>query len=135
MYTDDWYQVEITPAGQRRYIRKLKKKLKGYWDVTLASLKEEAKRIEALLLTDKAEILHSTDGHRLIKIYFRIAGSKQSARASGHRCIVYLENRAKIAKILLVYSKNELGPPNETSKIRSQIKSDYPEIAGIFGLK
>ena len=135
MYTDDHYQVEITPAAQRRYIKKLKKKHKSHWEVTLTSLKEETKRIEALLRTDKAEILHSVDGHRLIKIYFRIAGSKQSARASGYRCIVYLENRIRIAKILLAYSKNELGPPNETSKIRAQIKSDHPELASIFGLK
>ena len=135
MYADDWYQVEITPAAQRRYIKKLKKKYKSHWDVTLTSLKEATKRIEALLRTDKAEILHSTDGHRMVKIYFRIAGSKQSARASGHRCIVYLENRVRIAKILFAYSKNELGPPNETGKIRSQIRSDHPEIADIFGLK
>ena len=135
MYADDWYQVEITPAAQRRYIKKFEKKHKSHWRVTLVSLKEEIKRIEALLLTDKAEILHATDGHRLIKIYFRMAGSKQSARASGHRCIVYLENRARVAKILLTYSKNELGPPNETSKIRQQIRADHPEIASIFGLR
>ena len=135
MYADDWYQVEITPAAQRRYIKKFEKKHKGHWRVTLASLKEGIKRIEALLLTDKAEVLHATDSHRLIKIYFRMAGSKQSAKTSGHRCIVYLNNRARAAKILLAYSKNELGPSNETNKIRQQIRLDHPEIAGIFGLK
>ena len=135
MYSDDWYKVEITPAAHKRYIKKLKKRHKAHWDITLIALKEEIRRIEALLQTDKAEILHAVDGHRLIKIYFTIARSGQSAKASGHRCIVHLESKMRTARILLVYSKQELSSPNETSKIRSQIKADHPEMTNLFNLK
>ncbi len=135
MYSDDWYKIEITPAAYKRYIKKLAKRHKAHWDVTLIALKEEIKRIEAFLQTDKAEILHAVDGHRLVKIYFTVARSGKSAKASGHRCILYLESKTKTARILLVYSKQELSSPNETSKIRAQIKEDHPETTALFNLK
>ena len=135
MYSDDWHKVEITPAAQRRHIKKLEKRHKTHWAVTLIALKEEIKRIEAFLQTDKAEILHAIDGHRLVKIYFTIARSGQSAKASGHRCIVHIEGKTKTASILLVYSKQELSSPNETGKIRAQIKKNHPETAALFNLR
>ena len=135
MYSDDLYRIEITPAAEKRYIKKFEKRRKNKWGVALIALSEAAKRIDALLLTDKAEVLHAINGHRLVKIYFTIAGSGQSAKASGHRCIVYLENRLKTAQILLTYSKNEIGSPNETSKMRAQIRENHPEIVALFNLK
>ena len=135
MYADDLYKVEITPAAHKRYIKKLEKRHKNNWGVTLRALSEATKRIDALLLTDKAEAFHAIDGHRLVKIDFTIAGSGQSAKTSGHRCVVYLENKLKTAQLLLVYSKNEIGSPNETSKMRTQIKEDHPKIAALFNLK
>ena len=135
MYSDDWHKIEITPAAHKRYIKKLERRHKTHWGVTLIALKEEIKRIEALLQTDKAEILHAVAGHRLVKIYFTIARSGKSAKASGHRCIVHLESKTRTARVLLVYSKQELSSPNETSKMRAQIQADHPEAATLFNLK
>ena len=135
MSSDSQYIVEVTSEAQKRYIKKLEKRHKNYWSVTFKALKEAIKRVESLLQTDKAEILKAVDGHRIVKVYFTIAGSKQSAKASGHRCIVHLDARTRIASILLVYSKKELSSPNETNKIRSQIKALYPQIVTLFNWK
>lgn len=135
MSTDDRYKVEITSVAQKKYIKKLTKRHKSCWAITMIALQGVIERIEALLRTDRAEILHTTEGHRLIKVYFTIARSGQSAKASGHRCIAHIENKRRVAHILLVYSKHEISPPNETEKIRTQIKIGHPHLAELFNLK
>jgi ribosome biogenesis GTPase A len=45
-----------------------------------------------------------------------------------------VDEDTRVVKILLVYSKNEISPPNETQKWKAVIKSEYGEIANIFNL-
>ena len=132
MSTEALYKVTITTVAESRYIKKLSKRHKPSWSVTMAALVNMIERIDALLSTSKAHILNAVEGHRLVKIYFTIARSKQSAKASGHRCIVYLNDDSRQASILLVYSKHEISSPNETAKIREQIKSYHRPQAVLF---
>ena len=134
MYVNNQYEVEVTSVAQKRWIKKLEKRHKSHWPTTLTALKESVKRVEELLKTDKAEIIHAVDGHRLIKIYFTVAKSGKSAKDSGHRCIVYLESKNNKAYILLVYSKSEISRPGETDKVRGQIKNYHPSVASLFSL-
>ena len=133
--TNALYEVVINTSAEKRYIKKLKKRHKNAWSITQKALISVIERFEASILTSRVEVLNAVEDHRLVKVYFTIAGSRKSAKASGHRCIVYLDEEAHKAQILLVYSKNEIGSPNETAKVRQQIKVDHPQIAKWLRLK
>jgi len=88
--------------------------------------------IEQHILTDKAETIHASDAGRIIKLYFKVAGTKDSAKSSGNRAIVFLNDRLCVARVLLVYSKEEICEPNETAKWQKTIDDQYPEIMRKF---
>lgn len=127
------YVVEIEKFAQKHFIKKFRKKFKKAWEITESAIIQEAERIDRLTeLTDKAEIVATSGSCCLIKLYFSVAGTKKSAKGSGNRAIILVDNSSYICKILLVYSKNEICPPNETQKWMKVIKSNYPSIWKIF---
>ena len=128
------YKIIITPAAELKYIKKLRKRHKSHWAMTFMALKKMTERIDGLLLTDKARLLNAVNGHKLIKIYFTIAGSNKSAKNSGHRCIIYIDEQTQEIQILLVYSKNEIGKHHENAKIKEHLKKDHAEMSKLFNL-
>ncbi len=133
MSTDNDYVVEIEKFAQKHYIKKFRKKFKKAWKVTEIAIIQEAERIDRLVgLTDRAETVARADGYCLIKLYFSVAGTKKSAKGSGNRAIILVDNSSYKCQILLVYSKNEICSPNETQKWMKVIKSNYPSTWKIF---
>ena len=124
------YDLEITEIASKKFIKKLQKKHKKHWFSTIDGLTELIKRIRP----DQFAKLRENGDHKLIKVYFKIHKTKTSKKGSGCRCIVHLAEKNKMAKILLVYSKNDIGPPNETVKIMEFIKNYHSDIAAIFNL-
>ena len=90
--------------------------------------------IENMLLTKRADLISVAENSRLVKLDFAIFGLKVSPKSSGNRCILFLDDEIKIVKVLLVYSKNDISTNNETQTWKNIIKSQYPELAGIFNL-
>jgi hypothetical protein len=82
------YLVKIEPFAERHFIKFFQKKYKTAWDVTLRAIFAEFERIDSLLLTDRAEVISEIDDVRIIKTKFKIAGTQESAKTSGNRCIV-----------------------------------------------
>ena len=134
MYSNnDNYVVEIENFAQRHYIKLFKKKYKKAWEVTENAIMRELERVDRLLgFTDKAEKISFVDECSLIKLNFKIAGTNISAKSSGNRAIVLVDHASFICKVLLVYSKNEISPPNETQKWMNVIKINYPNIWKMF---
>jgi hypothetical protein len=123
------YTVIIHEYSKRHYIKSFQSKYKIKWDVTLTSLIFELERIDRVLgLTSKAEIIVAKQEQCIIKVDFKIAGTNESAKTSGDRAIVHVDHNKKICSILLVYSKNDISPPNETQKWKNEIKLNIPEI-------
>ncbi|MDO8513071.1 MAG: hypothetical protein Q7S37_01035 [bacterium] len=134
MYVNnDNYVVEIEDFARRHYIKLFNKKYKKAWDITEQAILRELERVDRLLgFTDKAEKISVANGCCLIKLNFKIADTNISAKSSGNRAIVLVDHTSFVCKILLVYSKNEISPPNETQKWMNNIKLNYPAIWKMF---
>lgn len=116
------FSVTIEDFAERHFIKSFQKKYQGKWDITRRAIIAELERIDNLLLTSRAEIISDVDDMQIIKTKFRIAGTKESAKSSGNRCIVALNKEKQSASVLLVYSKTDLSGKNETAEWKTIIK-------------
>lgn len=128
------YRVIIEKYAERHYIKNFAKKYKGAWDNTWLSMVEEFCRIDSLFGTSIVEIItRSKNGNIIIaKTEFRVAGTNESKKSSGNRCIVAIHKDIKSVNVLLIYHKNDLGNGNETAKWKQIIKDNYPDYRGLL---
>ena len=127
------YSVQIEEFAERHFIKSFKKKFNNHWEVTLRAIIFELERIDNLLLTNKADIIIDDSEVKIIKTEFKIAGSKESAKTSGNRCIVAWHKNDNSVFILLVYSKTDLSSGNkETDEWKRMIKDNYSQYEHLF---
>jgi hypothetical protein len=124
--------VIIESYAERHYLKNFKKKYKNAWDVTWKAVEEEFKRVDSLLNTSVAEIIISKNNYKIIKTEFRVAGTKESRKSSGNRCIIALDKKTNVVSVLLVYHKNDLGHGGETAKWQKIIKDNYKKYRDLF---
>jgi len=120
--------VTVESFAESHYIKSFKKKYQTHWDVTLRAIIAELERVDALLRTARAEHICDANDAKILKTEFKIAGSKESAKTSGNRCIAawYVERRQ--VSILLVYGKTDLPGRNETAQWKNIVREAYPEL-------
>lgn len=128
------YNVVFEEYTKRHFIKKFEKKYKSKWTKTQDDIIFVCEHIENMLLTKRADLISVAENSRLVKLDFAIFRLKVSPKSSGNRCILFLDDEIKIVKVLLVYSKNDISTNNETQAWKNIIKSQYPELAGIFNL-
>ena len=122
------YSVQIEGFAERHFIKSFQKKYNKKWDFTLCAIVAQLERIDNFLNTDKAEIIINSEDIKIIKTEFTIAGSKESAKSSGNRCIVAWNTKERFVAVLLVYGKTDLTSKNkETDEWKRIIKDNYPE--------
>ena len=126
------FSVLIEDFAQRHFIKSFEKKYKTKWDFTLEYIIEELARIDNLLLTDRAETIVDTGDIKIIKTKFRVAGTQESAKTSGNRCIVSWCVSTQTVSILLVYGKTNLGGKKETVEWKILIKDNYKEYKDLL---
>jgi translation elongation factor EF-1alpha len=126
------YGVEFETFAERHYIKSFEKKYKSNWYKTRGDVVEVCKRIDTMIQLKRADLIAISGSHKLVKLDFAVEGTKMSPKASGNRCILHIDEQLHIVKILLVYSKNDISPPNETTKWKTIIKNHFPETATIF---
>jgi len=126
------YSVEIERFAERHFIKKFQKKHKNAWDITWRAIVEEFKRIDSLLNTSIAQTIIDVNNIKIIKTEFRIAGTKQSRKGSGNRCIITVHRDTNTVYVLLVYHKNNLEKGNETVKWKQIIKENYKQYKDLF---
>ena len=122
MSTGGRYLVQFDPYTKNHFIKSITKRYSSrQWQATRKSLEFVLEHIDQHILTDKARTIHASD-----------AGTKDSARGSGNRAIIFLDDTLHIARVLLVYSKKEICQPNETVKWQKVISEQFPEIMKKF---
>lgn len=127
------YSVQIEDFAERHFIKSFKKKYNSGWEVTLRAIIFQLERIDNLLSTNKAETIIDGGEIKIIKTEFKIAGSKESAKTSGNRCVVAWHTKDRFVSILLVYGKTDLTSKNkETDEWKSIIKNNYPQYRDLF---
>ena len=128
------YRVVFESFAERYFIKSFAKKYPGAWERTRNALELEFSFVERLFDKTIAERIHvSPDGSRAIcKTEFKIAGTQDSRRGSGNRCIIALYPGERLVRILLVYGKTDVKGPRETSWWEQVIKDAYPELKDLL---
>lgn len=119
------YAVMFEVFAERHFIKSFQKKYQGKWDITRRAIIAEFERIDSLLLTDRAETISDKGGTKIVKTKFKMAGTQESAKTSGNRCIVLVNETNRTVSVLLVYGKTDLSSKNETAEWKSLIKEQY----------
>ena len=128
------YRVIFEDFAKRHFIKNFEKKYKSQWNKTQDDIIFVCEHIDKMLLTKRADLISVADNFRLVKLDFAIFGLKISPKSSGNRCILFLNDRMRTVRILLVYSKNDIPTHNETQEWKNIIKIQYPNTKDIFNL-
>jgi hypothetical protein len=121
------YSVTVEDFAERHFIKSFQKKYTTFWSITLRAIIAEFERVDMLLETEKAEIISISGIVKIIKTEFKIAGTKESAKSSGNRCIIAVDEKMKKVSILLVYTKTDVKGANETVWWKKLVSDTYPE--------
>ena len=124
------YRIFFSDYAQRHHIKRFAKDYKGKrWIITQDSIFQDLKRVHSMQMTQQVDELKSGDGCKLFKYDFAVAQSGVSPKASGNRCIVFLDVTNHRQDVLLVYSKNDL-PKNmgETQYIYKIIADEFNDF-------
>jgi hypothetical protein len=128
------YSVSFSEYSQRHYVKTFEKKYHGSWARTRIDIINICKRIDNMLLYKRADLIASEKEFKLVKLDFSVEGTRVSPKASGNRCVLFVNEMSRSACVLIVYSKNEIAPPNETAKWKAEVKAAFPDEALLFGL-
>ena len=126
------YRAVFEPFAEKHYIKSFAKKYKGAWDFTFNLLEKEFGQIDLLFEKSIAEIITDSKNIKICKVEFKIAGTNQSRKGSGNRCIVAIHKDANMVNVLLIYHKTHLGDGNETAKWKQMIKDNYPKYCDLL---
>lgn len=127
---DSDYRVVFSDFAKRHFVKRFDKSYKGkQWLFTQKSIFAQLKRVHAIQQSQQVDELKSTAECILFKYDFAVAQTHVSAKASGNRCIVFLDTASQTQTVLLVYGKTDL-PKNqqETAYIYSTVSGEYPDF-------
>lgn len=122
------YSCSWREFAERHYAKVFSKKYKTSWLATRNDIDDVCRRIDRMLDFARADLIASVGYSKLVKLDFAIAGTRVSPKASGNRCILYINEETRHVEVLIAYSKNE------TTKWKQLLKEQYNDVAQIFSL-
>jgi len=128
------YRVIFSEYSERYFIKRFAKSYKGkQWVLTQDSIFQQLKRIHALQSTQQVDQLKKGANCLLFKYDFAVAQTNISPKASGNRCIVFLDSQKQLEIVLLVYGKTDL-PKNlsETQFILQIVQTQFKDLWNRF---
>ena len=128
------YRVEFDNYTKRHFEKSFEKKYRGRWEETRGDIVRYCERIEKTIMSNRAKLISSRGHYRLAKMYFTVIGTRLSPKASGNRCILVVDDKRKMVRILLVYSKHDISTVHETAEWKKIIKEQFHEVSEKFGL-
>ena len=116
------------------YVKKLVKKYsQKQWDITERALLSMTDNIEVMLQTAQVETIHENAGNRICKVYFKIAGTKDTYKSSCCQSIVYVDTTKKEVIFLLIYHKSNIVKfGNETVAWQKIITKEFPQYSKLI---
>lgn len=128
------YSCSWSEYAERHYAKVFSKRYKSAWQTTRDDITNICKRIDSMLVYKRADLIYDSGLHKIVKLDFAVAGTRISPKSAGNRCILYINEETRHVEILMAYSKNEIGPPNETAKWKATVKVEHEHIAKLFSL-
>ena len=123
------YSCSWSKYAERHYAKVFSKRYKSAWQTTRDDITDVCKRIDSMLAYKRADLIFDNGLQKIVKLDFAVAGTRISPKAAGNRCILYINEEIRHVEVLMAYSKNEIGPPNETAKWKAVIKVEHSEVA------
>lgn len=131
-FTTTLFGISYTHYAESHFLKSFRKAYKGrQWEFTEKSIFQELSRLRmpnnTIQQTNQIDQLKHKGEYWLAKYDFKIATTNISAKASGNRCVVFIDNKMNKVEILLIYGKTDL-PKNkvETAFIYQIIQEQYP---------
>ena len=130
------YNVVFEPFSEKHFVKSFAKKYKSSWVKTQDYIEFMCGRIDNVLNTQHADLIStSADGnYKLVKLDFAIFGIKVSPKKSGNRCILCVDEKLNLVRVLLVYAKTDLPAKNETQEWKKMVRDEYEDVADKFKL-
>lgn len=127
---DDDFRIVFSLYAERHYIKRFAKDYKGKrWTVTQDSIFQDLKRIYALTKGQQVDELSHGEGCILFKYDFAVAQSGISPKASGNRCVVFLDIDRQLETVLILYGKGDLPKKQpENQYVLSVVQREFPEF-------
>ena len=123
---DEFYLVHIEPFAQKHFIKRFERDYPGKrWIVTLDSIREDLKRVRALVRSSQVDELKHASSYGLFKYDFAVALTQKSPKASGNRCLVFLDSSCHHLRILLLYGKDDLPKRITESEYLEQVMKEH----------
>ncbi len=131
---DRLFDVEFSDFAKKHYLKQFVKKYPGrQWQATWVSIENDLKRLtyseSDLQKTQQIDEIWHEDQIWIAKYDFKIAQTRISAKKSGNRCLIKIDNNKKKIEILTIYHKDDL-PKNksETQFLRDVLKPNDNEL-------
>jgi hypothetical protein len=126
----DNYIVVISDFAAKHHIKRFTKQYKGkQWLLTLDSIEQALKRVHSLENGQRVDELKHGKDCILFKYDFAVALTNVSAKASGNRCVIFLDSSTHLQTIVYVYGKTDLPKKqSETSHIMSIVEREHPDF-------
>ena len=124
------YRVIFSEYAKKHFIKRFSKSYKGkQWQVTEESIFDSLRRVHAIQQTQQVDELKTGQDCVLFKYDFAVAKTNVSAKASGNRCVIFLDMKSLLQTVLIVYGKTDL-PKNqgETQYIIQTVKSEFNDL-------
>lgn len=123
------YLVILEAFAKKHYCKDFQKR--ASWSVTWKSLEQTFARFDPDLLAGKLEPALKISDDRTLTLYkysFRMADENKSAKASGNRVILVVDEEHKTIRVLLVYHKNHVKGDRETDWFMKLIYDEYENL-------
>ena len=131
---DQLFGIIISGYAETHFLKEFKRKYKGkVWEYTEISIKQDLSRLSMennkTQFSSQIDELKFNNPYYLVKYDFKIAGTKESTKTYGNRCVCYIDSKRKAIIILMIYNKNDL-PKNqgETEYIYKTVKDHFKDI-------
>lgn len=126
------YTVIVEKFAERHYIKRFSKKYGRAWDITCEALMRQFQSFEVLIRNEITNIILGSELIKICKHDFKIAGTNESRRSSGNRCILAWHKDKGAVHVLLVYGKTDIGSGKETTAWKNIIRENYPRYRDLL---
>jgi hypothetical protein len=123
------YLVVLEPFAKSHYVKEFQRL--PHWPITWSGIEQQLMRFdsEALATHQGSAIAFSEDRSRMLyKMNFRIAGDGHSAKRSGNRMILLVDDAIGLIRVLLVYHKRHVRKSQETVWWQQVVQSEYGQL-------
>lgn len=124
------FRVLFSEYANGHFIKRFTKDYKGKrWVITKDSIFEDLKRIHAKQDSQQVDELKKGKNVVLFKYDFAVAQTNVSSKASGNRCVCFLDLKSSLVTVLIVYGKGDI-PKNkhETAYIYDTVSSEFADF-------